>query len=218
MEPDEAKSQILEDFPSPVLMDLVTIVGRAYPRAAANANDRFSREVAHDYYPAERRAIIENSLPYLRFKHAGTSVVPRSNKRGTSYFQQISRNRSILTVSKTLTPGDLPRDADFRRTLARNPQMVLELYGDLLPEMAPHPEADAYYGIVAHGAAENDPASIGYIEILIPDATGKLVLGRVDLLPFWNVGEGRPVEVEVVEPVEPRLRIVPRTAEQDSGA
>ena len=186
MEPDEAKFQILADFPTPVLTDLVTIVGHAYPHAATNANDRFSREVAHDYYPAERRAIIENSLPHLRYRHPGTSVVPRSNKRVTWYFQQISRNRSILTVSKTLNPGELPRDADFRRPLARNPQLIFEEYRDLLPEMAPHPEADAFYGIVTHGAADNDPASIGYIEIVIPDPTGKHVLGRIDLLPLWN--------------------------------
>jgi hypothetical protein len=218
MDPDYAKFQILADFPTPVLADLTMIVGRAYPRAAANANDRFTREVAHDYYPSERRAIIENSLPLLRYKHPGTSVVPRSNKRGTSYFQQISRNRSILTVSKTLNPGDLPRDADFRQTLARDPQLVLETFADQFPEFAPNPEADAYYGIVTHGSDDNDPAKLGYIEILIPDSTGKHVLGRIDLIPLWNAGEARSFEVEEIAPVEPRLRVVPRPAAQEPGA
>lgn len=218
MQPDEAKSQILSDFSSSILTDLVKIVGRAYPRAAKSAQDRFSKDVAHDLYPAERRAIIENSLPYLRERHPGTNVVSRSNKRGTSYYQQISRGRSVLTVSKTSNPGDLPRDADFRKTLSRNPQLILDQYRDLLPEMATHPEADAYYGIVGHGGAENDPARLGYVEILIPDSTGKFILGVVNLFPLWAASETPTYETESVVPVEPRLRVIPRIAEQDAGA
>jgi hypothetical protein len=216
MYPDEARAQILRDFTEDVLRDMATIVGRAYPRAMAEARKAFCEPVARDYYPIRRRAMIEDSLPMLKNRHPQLRVTSQMNRRRTSSYHQITHNRSVVTQSKTDGPGELPREAEFRKTLAESPQLVFEEYRELVP--GHDPTADAVFGILGHGPAENDAEGVGYIEVLIPDAAGERVLSRIDLFGYWTEGVERVVfPVEPIAPVAPRLRIVPRESEERPG-
>jgi hypothetical protein len=217
MLPDEAKVQFIGDMGEPLLSDIAQVIGRNYPRASQDARDRFPESVAHDYYPIARRAMIESALPMLVHRHSGLQVIPTRNKKGSSWYYQLARNRSVLTQSKTDGPGELPRDADFRRTLAQNPQLVLESFRHLVPSI--EVDANAVYGIVVHGPMDNDRDQLGFIEILIPDATGSRVLARIDLAGYWD-GLSSPVTfpAQPITPVAPTLRIVAREEGEGTGA
>lgn len=217
MHPDECRIQILSDFDDAVLRDMATLVGRAYPQAHRLVRERYGLTVARDHYPLERRAMIEEGFGSLANRHRQLRVVPATNKKETSHYFRLSHNRSVLTQSKTEGPLCLPRDADFRRTLAKTPQLALE--GFDAPSSPEAQDADAVYGVLAHGPDEEDSARVAFIRILIPDAAGQTILSYIDLFHFWDEGRG-PVAFPTVPivPAAPKLKIARRDAEEGSGA
>ncbi len=171
LHPDDCRSQIRSDFGEDVLRDMATLVGRAYPRAHREVQDRYGDTIiARDLYPIERRAMIEEKFALLPTRHPQLRVVPATNKKETSHYFQLSHNRSVLTQSKTEGPRSLPRDADFRRTLAKTPQLGFGLSDG--ESAAVVEQADGVYGVLVHGPDEDDNAEVAFIRILIPDAAG----------------------------------------------
>lgn len=204
MFPAQAETRFIADFGEPVLRDITRIVGRAYPNAHQDSTDKYPDHVARDRYPIERRAQIENGLAQLPAKHVHLGFAPKTNKRDTSGFGQLMAGISVLTISKTDGPGLLPREADYRSTLCKINQLVLEGIGVQVPE-APAP--NAIYGVVVHGPDDDNVARMGFVKALLPDASGKQVLRTIDLWPYWEEGQGRVVFPSApITPVAPLLR------------
>ncbi len=213
MYPPDCRAQVGGDFGEAALRDLARIIGRAYPETHRSSHERFVRSVARDHYPMERRSAIEDAMVKLADRHPHIRAIETQTKRDSYGYVRLVSNRSVLTQSKTDGPLCLPRDAEFRGTWARSPQLAL--FGDLAPAES---EGDAVYGVVVHGPDERNLARVGFIRILIPDASGKHVLDHLDLWPYWDDDQER-VEFPStpIMPAAPKLRHVPRTAEE-SGA
>ncbi len=225
MDPEQCRQQIIVDFGEPALRDMAQMVGRTYPKVHREIYDRFPEFIARDHYPVERRAIIESEFYSLPNRHPHLRSVPASNKKDSAHYCRVSSNRSVLTQSKTEGPACLAREADFRLTLARSPQLVLNLFGDFsdVQNQAAEQEADAVYGLLAHGPDEQDESRLGFIRILIPDLSGKTVLESIDLMHFWAEGQGPAVfpltPIAPIAPPEPVLKPALRPAtKEDSGA
>lgn len=217
MQPAESRDQIVTNLGADVLRDLALLVGRAYPRAFAAVRDRYDETVAKDHYPHERRAMIEDQFAALPAQHPKLRATPSTNKKESSRYYRLSRDRTVLTQSKTDGPLCLPRDADFRRTLAKAPQLAFEWFRP--DQHADAEDPDAVYGVLVHGPDEEDCSKVAFIRILIPDAAGRSVLAHIDLFHFWAEGsEPAAFPTVPIAPAAPRLKVNPRQAEDGSGA
>ena len=193
-------------MPPGYLRDLVNLVVRSYRGADEFCRERFSHPVARDHRPHLRRALIEEGWLALAAKHPGVAAESTPNRIGSAFHTVVRCGTIVLTASKVDGPEDLPRHALFRKTYARQPQMVLDL-----PGVAPPPdvslaaEADGLYALLTHGPAEDDPSAPAFVQLGFPTPTCSAYVARVDLLARYHLAS-TPASAVEIQPAEPTLR------------
>lgn len=172
---------------SSFISELVGIIGPAYPAAQA-ACVGLDEHVKANVSGNHRWGAIETELYSLGAAH-GMEVEWKPNAANSSHHVELRVGRFVITVSKTEGPGQLPVDADFRRTLIEATQP--RLFEDrLIP-------SDGYiYALVVHGPVE-DKGEVGFIQALFPDRDGS-VCDRLDLLEIARAETKADVQPEVI--------------------
>ena len=120
----------------------------------------------------------------------------------------------MLTASAVATPNTLPRDAEFRSTLARKPQLAFHF----MPQRPAPPDDALVYVLLLHGRDEGHSRP-GFARLVVPDEDCTVILAQIDLFArFAGLPELRPVtQVEAVEGELP-LRVRHRPRAEQTGA
>lgn len=99
------------------------------------------------------------------------------NSAGTSSFTVVRAGRVVLTASAVQSPGQMPREAEFRTNLALSPQITLS---ELLePEPVRSDELTPIYGLITH--ARGAEQKVSDVRIVIPDETARVALCTLSL-------------------------------------
>jgi hypothetical protein len=116
----------------------------------------------------------------------------------------------ILTASAVATPKTLVRHAEFRQTLARDPQL------SLLPD-ADEGSGIAYYSLYIHGPLVTPEGlslpKLGFAHLVFPDRFLTKYVGRVDLLSTY-AAERAPVNIPVEEIRRATVTLLERLREE----
>lgn len=171
-----------------------------YAKAYEHCHERFDSPTCDDVLPHYRRALIEEELGELarRFKEPG--VLSRQNDaHNCSHNVLLLGDHIAITQSKVDARMALPREAGFRASYARSPQMVFDFARE--EEACMSVEAEPIlYAIVVH--APSDLASRPlFVDIVFPDAAYQEIVGRVGLLEkFPDVTEHLEPATEEIAP------------------
>jgi hypothetical protein len=147
-----------------------------------------------------------------RFKRQLKAETNPYNQRHTGSYVELTCGLIKMTASCVLTPSDLPREADYRETLATNPQMVL---GDFLPEQ---PVGEFLYAILLHGVDDSVKQRAGcrfaQIRFPLPGFKG-YTEDRIDLFATFPaiVAEYSEVQTPSDDLTKLPLRLIPKTGE-----
>lgn len=123
-----------------------------------------SRQVAKDVSGIYRRGLIEDKWAGLQPLHRGISVKPVWYQHFTGSYCELTSGSVKITQSCVLNPGEIPRYADFRSTLATNGQRKLF---DSEDEEA----AEFLYAILTYGIDCNakEREQVAFVKIEFPN-------------------------------------------------
>ena len=139
-------SQVFQDHvPTEILAAVLRAVLQSYKDASATCYEAMRPRQAKDASGPFRRNKIESEFVGIgeRFKHL-ISVADKLYKRGTGNYIELSCGLVKMTQSCVLNATDLPREADYRDTLAEDSQLAFEF----IPKGTP---GKHLYGILLHG-------------------------------------------------------------------
>jgi len=162
--------------PKKVQVALATGIVREYRLAKMSCETEHQPPECDDLLPFFRRACIESMLCEIARVHPEVRIVTRSNKSKNCSHRVLACGRVLLTQSLVEREGMLPREAEYRKGYARDPQY-------LLFEREDPPAQDAsLYGIVTHmPLSQRDSGIPAFVDILFPDPNYQVV-GRISLL------------------------------------
>lgn len=144
---------------------------RGLARANREANRycaQFEKPERVDLFGHLERALFERNLKKAA-NDSGLVSKSRKNAASTSHYVQVECGTLIITASAVELPGDLPRNANFRNSLAKAGQTsLLRLMGEA-PEIGDG--IDCIYAILTH-CTSRDGALID-ARIVVPNETGK---------------------------------------------
>jgi hypothetical protein len=190
-----------KSVPPALEREIVKCIFAEYLSAHASVNSKFSRYTAHDLYPYERRAFIEDKLIKIARQHPNVGAIEKPNKNGGNYHVEISCGQVILTVNAVNHPEQIVRYADFRKTLASNGQLEFQ-FEDIEEEAS---DNSNLYAIILHGPSTNKTPN--FIDIVFPDKDCKKYRDRVNLLhKHSDIYEDHKVAIEEVEPVQIKIK------------
>lgn len=180
--PSALKSVFLQEVPEPVILDSARCVLGSYDEAFRYCRDNFPGPEAHDLYPIIRRAMLERNLRARLSRYHATISTPELNAIGNCYHTELRSGRVVLTVSAVEAQGVIVRDAEFRKTLAQNPQ------GELFNKPEPPPEDAFLYAILLHGPLGGGMlSSPGFIRVAFPDQYCESYVDSFNLLDVFPV-------------------------------
>lgn len=206
VEPADYVELVNKTMPAGYIRDLVNLVVRSYRSADEYSRDNFSAPVARDLRPLLRRANIEEGWLALAVRHSGVVAISLPNRVGSAFHTVVRCGTIVLTASKVDGPEDVPRHALFRKTYAKQPQLVLDLPGVLPPPVVQLAnEADGLYALLTHGPAEDDPGVPAFVALGFPTADCSAYVARVDLLARFRAEAMAQAEV-AIQPAAPTLR------------
>jgi len=179
--------------------------------------EQFEASTLADILPHWRRAKIEEALAELGGRLDGCSVKNEKNEAGTcSHNVLLIGDRIVLTQSKVDDRYRLPRDAAFRGTYARSPQMLFDFMNGEIP---PNPDShQALYAIMTHSPSDVAHLPL-FVDIVFPDPTCKYILGRVRLMEKFPdvVQHFVPAEEVILPEVDQKLRLKRPLADESTS-
>ena len=130
---------------------LLISVFENYAQASRYCWRYFSNPQAKDLSGNYRRAKIEEEWAGIQARFPrDISVEVKPYPNNTGYYNEITCGRVLITQSCIAEPSEVPRSAEFRKTLATNGQ--LDLYSTNIEEAGPD---DLLYAILTHGVDVN---------------------------------------------------------------
>ena len=123
-----------------------------------------SRHIAKDVSGHYRRGLIEDKWAGLQPLHRGISVKPQWYNHSTGSYCELTSGLVKITQSCVLNPGDIPRHAEFRSTLATTGQG--ELFGNDEQQQAQFLYAILTYGIDCNA---KDREQVAFVKIEFPN-------------------------------------------------
>ena len=181
MIPTDARTFLNDELPVPIRPLFVAAVSRAYAIVADHFNEfdflnwpvgrdhlRFLRRVAVEYQI--KHLIDKNQLP-LRYRIAPNAI---DNCRHL----EIITGRSIVTISQVVSPGSVPRRADYRNNLSLCNQISFDFQEDC-GEDAVFVLDRPYYILLTHGYMRREP---DFICLGIPEPSVKGWITQINLL------------------------------------
>lgn len=160
--------------PNDAQQAMMRCVGRVYSESYHHCRAEYPPEELAQIYPQTRWAKLEYSLRMLVLRFDGMSARPVPN--GNGHHTEVTAGRVVMTASAVPTPGALPRNAVFRKTLARSPQISFP-FARIDP---PHPD-DPLYAFLLHGPDLNEPWRPAFLSVAFPNDRCDAYLGRIDL-------------------------------------
>lgn len=157
-----------------------------YERAYEDCYNLFGQKEAWGLLPNYRRTCIEDIMPDFAARIGSCDVKSIRNKAKNCYHSLIlvksgNRINIALTQSKIEKEEMLPRNAEFRKGYAKDPQMVM----DFMEEDQDFEFSDAetvLYAIITHIPNSANEKTPGFIDIVFPDRAYKKIVGRIRLL------------------------------------
>ncbi|HVR46918.1 MAG TPA: hypothetical protein VMT95_09850 [Candidatus Binatia bacterium] len=207
---DEELQRLTEGaYGVPFLRALTNRLGAIYEEAFDELSLEYDPPEMHDLLPHIRRAKFERDMRLLAGRF-GLTGFARRNQRKTSFHTRITAPNMILTASAVATPKTLVRHAEFRQTLARDPQL------SLLPD-ADEGSGTAYYSLYIHGPLVTPEGlslpKLGFAHLVFPDRFLTKYVGRVDLLSTY-AAERAPVNIPVEEIRRATVTLLERLREE----
>jgi hypothetical protein len=202
----------LSEVPGEVLAALLRTLLQSYQDASSACYDVMRPPQAKEASGPFRRNKIESELMGVGERFSGNlSVESKHYKRHTGSYVELTCGLVKMTQSCVLAPSDLPREADYRETLATHPQLLLEF-------MPREPEGKFLYAILLHGVDDTvrQRAGCRFAEVRFPlrGFTG-YTEERVDLFAMFPeivaeyTGQTAAEEDAALLPI----RVVPKTGE-----
>ena len=151
----EAEIEAIYDkaFPRRVNEALIRLIFGSYKTAHTDCDDKFPKQEARDLYPTYRWIQIRSDLLGMPARFPG--VVATSER----YHTRMTAGGIILTAHSAEAPGELPRQAEYRRQYACTSQ--LHMWDDS--------NGEYIYAILAHAPDPNEPRQPLFTDILFPN-------------------------------------------------
>ncbi len=196
-DPAELRQILRDSVPDAFLQDTVRCLLLSIEATEEECNEKYSfQEQAHDMRGPMRRINFERDWKKLvEWRYPAASAVFQPNSTSNCYHLEVCFERVVLTASAVESPRTLPRDAEFRKTLARNPQRAFT-FG---PKPSPPPEGAPLYALLLYGTEDRDPSRAGFAHIVFPDEECAAALVRCDL--FARFASSMP-ELQTAHQVE----------------
>jgi len=185
-EPSWLAQAFVASVPQGLLLDIPRVVREA-TRQAYLRDPELLPGVRRDKFPIDRRALVETSVHALAARYASQGVTATEKKNKTHNYSHIElvSGRVVMIPAAVEADDSLVRDADYRTSLAKNPQLAFSGAG-----FHPHatPPGDAVLAVVLYGPSSDYPhaaedAGPGFVVVRFPaDDWSCYVEGRVDLL------------------------------------
>ena len=200
-------------FDSVVPPDVLRAIGKcvlqAYPESWSSLQDQaLPRGALHDTLPHARRALIERNLVRLPLRAIGLVAQETRNIADNAYHTLLQYRTVRLTVHSVGGPGEMVRDAHFRRQYARSSQ--IDAFEQAL-DIPPHAEL---YAFVLHIPARSNAAAPGrrwwerpaQLLVRFPDDACREYVGEaIDLYARFPDLVAQDVAEHAVAKPEPRL-------------
>jgi hypothetical protein len=176
--PDDNAQFFQSNVPDKVQKALLQRILQCYRDASQHCYKHFGAAQAKDMSGHYRRARIEDEFIAIaeRFKKDGVKCEPVPYKRNTGHHVELRSGLVTITQSCVLWKDDLPREADFRETLASTGQSEMFEGGN---EEEP-PAGTTLYAVLLHGVArgvkQRERCAFAYIRF--PDRNFKSYLGK----------------------------------------
>ncbi len=194
---------------------LLRCVLGTYRDTDEDCRTKYSWQIAHDLRGHLRRANLDTNLAMLAGRYPGVTASHEPNGKSNCYHTRLRAGRVVLTASAVPTPYSLPRDAEFRSTLARSPQMAF----DFGPQQSPPAEDAPLYVLLLHGPGEEDQAMPCFVHLAVPDEDCSVILARINLFArFASLPELRPVTQVEDTNRDLGLRVRQRLQVEETGA
>lgn len=177
--------------PTELVIDLARIVD-ASRRAAWAATAGFDPGIRHDLFPHLRRANVEAALLGLdkRYAKLGVTTSEEANDTGNSHHTVVRVGTVVITASAVETSDTLVREARFRGSLAKNPQLALGIV-----DAEEDPPIDGLYALVLYpnGARAVDATGeLGFVVVRFPASDCSTYVGdSIDALAELRRYESR---------------------------
>lgn len=202
-----------QEVPREVLAAILRAILQSYRDASSYCYAAMRPHQAKEASGPVRRNKIESEFIGIgeRYKRL-ISVADRWYKRNTGNFVELTSGIVKMTQSCVLTPSDLPREADYRDTLATDSQLSFEF----VPKQAP---GKYLYAIVLHGVDADSKQRSGcrfaQVRFPLPEFT-RYTADIVDLFamfPMIVAEYTSPTDVDAEEPTAVPLRVIPKIGE-----
>ena len=171
-----------QHVPDRLLKALVKLVFENYKQSSRYCFRYFSPSVAKDLSGTHRRAKIEEDLAGIQPLFRGVVVAPARYENNTGSYNEITCGPVKLTQSCTIDRDEVPRQAKFRFTLAKNGQLSLF---DRSDRQEASQQQSFLYAILTHGVDNNSPKRSwpAFVRIQFPNETcTEFVDEGIDLL------------------------------------
>jgi len=212
--PSQITDAFLRDVPHKLLAALLRATLVHYIQSSEYCFTNLRPAQAKDLSGHHRRASIEDEWLGIadRFKPDVTAE-ELPYKRNTGSYVELTIGRVKMTQSCVLTKDHLPREADFRETLASTGQLGLfEGYGDV-----DRPETYCLYALLIHGVdtsvAKRKRCSFAYVRFPYGDCKS-YIGGSIDIFAMFP----EIVEEFYPKPVEEKDLALPLTAKKAKKA
>ncbi len=171
------KAKLAEGFVSSAILALVLANQDAHKLCAT-----FAKPERRDSFGHVQRGLFEKRLRHAASDIDGATARVRRNHKKTSSFTEVHMNGLVITASAVQAPYKLPRGAEFRNTRARSSQRLLFALDSGVPLAAnddASDHAELLFGVLTH--CQNQDGILYDARIVIPDHTGRHLLGSLDL-------------------------------------
>ena len=163
-----------------------------YRKARKHCYETFGKTEAWGLLPDYRRTCIEDVMPDIAARMGDDCTAkPIRNKAKNCYHRLVlaKSNNGInvaFTQSKVENKELLPRDAEFRKGYAKDPQMVMDFMEE--DNTSESNDEVILYAIITHMPDPANEKTPLFIDIVFPNKAYNEILGRIELLnKFPNV-------------------------------
>lgn len=211
--PPSVCEEILRDeLPAKLQQALLRSVFDNYKSAHAACFAEYEAEQARTLNGHVRHAAIERELLGIGARFKDAAVKAEYYKNGTGTYVKLTCGRVVLTQSAVQHPQAVVRSAEFRKSLAANPQMCLD-FGDSEVEVEP---STVLYAILLHGKDARERSRPAFAHLVVPSSDCASYVARIDLFNAFP-----SIVNEYVKPQEasvPEFQLVAKRRSQKKQA
>lgn len=172
-----------DSVPTGLLNDFGRLVIEAMRTAWSTGAD-LPAGIRHDRFSYDFRFNVEVGLLHLgqRYKAEGVTAREAANTVGNWHHSELLFKGVVLTASAVESPDTMVRDARFRRTLAKNPQLALGTV-----ELEEDPPSDGLYAVLLYPSGaftlKAEAATPSFVLVRFPTSDCSTYIGgRIDAL------------------------------------